>query len=203
MSTGANGRTPRGHRPQAVTHRATGRINAGMAGSYPPHHCPASSPGIPRKLAIGARILQETRAAVAALRPRGALPAPRPHALPCHPAGARRLHSRTHRVGAPQKLPTGGCPIGPDPTVLELQRRRRRRPPPAPRLLHWVCSCGGGGGGSGGGHAEKQRVAHSLARPRCLRLRLIMTSVTAMPPRVVGLGHSRKYRGCSWQRRLR
>ena len=38
MSTGANGRTPRGHRPQAVTHRATGRMNAGMAGSYPPHH---------------------------------------------------------------------------------------------------------------------------------------------------------------------
>ena len=88
MSTGANGRTPRGHRPQAVTHRATGRINAGMAGSYPPHHCPASSPGIPRKLDIGARILQETRAAVAALRPAG----PFPPLAPTPSLATRRVH---------------------------------------------------------------------------------------------------------------
>ena len=141
------------------------------------------------------------------LLPPSAPAGPFPPLAPTPSLATRRVHDDCIRAltawGHP-KRPTGGCPIGPDPTVLELlRRRRRRRPPPAPRLLHWVCSCGGGGGGSGGGHAEKQRVAHSLARPRCLRLRLIMTSVTAMPPRVVGLGHSRRYRGCSRQRRLR
>ena len=129
-----------GHRPQAVTHRAPrAAVTKCRAGT---HHRPASSPGIPRKLAIGARILQETRAAVAALRPAG----PFPPLAPTPSLATRRVHDDCIRA-----------------------------------LTAW-------------GHPKNFLRAAA---------RLVQILLFSKPPRVVGLGHSRRYRGCSWQRRLR